>query len=193
MTYIINARKSTGDIIMCARNTLETINDPTVEQFTVPSEYDSIFDDIMKGIKIIHRYKINTESKDLKIYCVDDMVSEDDESYNKFTLIPFSPKSNDAISDLVITVFTRDHSPRMVVTYNGPPVTDPSKNSFDIYLTDKNDINTHYQTFNCNFDQFDENSSMEFSITDIDSTKLFQNDFSFFYRRIFNTAVYVIK
>jgi hypothetical protein len=194
MLHNIVVRTTTGDIVGGSKSVIVKSNDPTLQVITVPDEYQPLFDEISRGVKNIHNYKVNIDGNSIRIYSIEETL-DNDPDFNQFIQLPFSPARNNQTTDLVVTVFTRDHSPRMIVKYNGPPSAkaDPSKNSFDLHLTGKGDINAHYQTFNCNFDEFDENNEKEFMITDMNPTKLFANDFSLYYRKIFISACYTIK
>lgn len=191
--YQILVRSLTGEIVMYTNSELPDIDDPSMIKITVPEKYSSLFDDIRYGKERLFNYRVNLESKDFKIFNVEDVV-ENDPSYSKFYKIGYLKKEANIIPDVMLSFYSKDYKPYLKVKFTGDPVKlqEPKNNSFNLYVTDVNDINNHYETFYCNFDSFNEELELEFEVNKLPVDKLFSNDFSLYYRKIFNKIYYTI-
>lgn len=191
--YQILVRKPAGEIVMYTNSELPDIDDPSLVNITVPEKYSNLFDDIRYGKARLFNYRVNLESKDFKIFNIEDIV-ESDPSYSKFSKINFLKKEANIIPDVMLSFYSKDHKPCLKVKYTGDPVKlqEPKNNSFNLYVTDVNNINNHYETFYCNFDNFDQELELHFEVNKLPVDKLFSNDFSIYYRKIFNKIYYTI-
>lgn len=191
--YQILVRKITGEIVMYTNSELPDIDDPSLIKLTVPEKYSDLFDDIRYGKSRLFNYRINLESKDFKIFNIEDVV-ENDPSYAKFYKITYLKKEATIIPDVMLSFYSKDYKPHLKVKFTGDPskLQEPKNNSFNLYVTAVNDINNHYETFYCNFDNFNEDLELDFEVNKIPIDKLFNNEFSLYYRKIFNKIYYTI-
>lgn len=166
-------------------------DDPDCTLVVVPDEYQELFEDFKTGKKYSNQHKVDIESKELKI--VSTVVYENIIDPYINSIIPIRRKiKND--HQLLIQFYSEDHSLRIKIKHRTTKefIKSLPKNSFNVWLTEKGNVNFMFENFYCNFDNFDENNEITFPITKIDPNKIYADNFSLFYKKIFSDAGYEI-
>jgi len=146
----------------------------------VPEQFTPMLVSVDSGNRPLDEFKVDINSKDTVIIDTRKPVVYLDKQINK--IVQIFPKQTDKI-DLDIVIQTIDSRPHIVVTSKHEV-----DRKFSIYLTKKENVNYLYQCFNC-----ETNSTNVFEVDQIDYRKLFNNEFSLYYRKIFNKSGYSIQ
>jgi len=114
-----------------------------------------------------------------------------DVQFKKMIPITYVHKHHSSNSDLKLEITSLNNKPILKVTFCGNQLlrSNKFKNKELIHLTAKNDINTHYQTFEIDLTKFD--NELIFDIDRCDYKLLFSNQISFYHRKKLN-VVYTI-
>ena len=194
MSYKICVDKITGSIVMYSNSDLPDMGDSNFVSMDVPEKFDSLFDRIRQGKESLAKIRVIVDSKEFKIYSLDDLQDTDPE-YGKWTQLTGYRRNWPENADVALKIFSKEFKPYLSIKFVGDPeiLKDPKRHALDFYFTKKNDINFLYESFNTNFDKLDKNKEIIFPLERIDTDKLFQNDFSVFYRKIFKTVYYIIE
>jgi hypothetical protein len=158
----------------------------------VSDEYLSLLNDFIERKKKFTNYKIDIESKVLKVLDKFDVIIEPD--YNKFLQVKKINKKSKDFLEIVFKICSIDNLPYLIMKYNGnrSDVKNKKQNSIRLYATRLNDINFLYESFYFNFDEFDDNNEISVPINKIDIDMLFKMEFSFYTRKTFkNYGCYV--
>lgn len=192
--YKIWVEKTTGSVIMYTNSELPELDSLVYVSYTVPDQFSNIFDKVKTGELSLGRLKVNVESKDFKIFNLDDL-SFDDPEYGKWTMLTGYRKNPPAYADVVLKIFSKQFKPYLSIKFVGDPelLKDPKRHNLDFYVTALNDINCLYEAFHTDFDQLDKNYEIVYPIERVDPDNLFQNNFSIYYRKIFKTVYYIIE
>lgn len=191
--YKICVDKNLGTVVMFSNSDLPEMDHPDFISYTVPDEYTKIFDRIKEGKDSLSKIRVNVDSKQFKIYSLDDFEDTDPE-YGKWFKLPCYKRNFPANADIVIKIISKDFKPYLSLQFVGDPeiLKDPKRHSLNFYFTKTNDLNCLYESFHTDFDKLGKNNEVIFPIERIDPDKLFQNDFSVYYRKIFKTVYYVL-
>ena len=191
--YKIYVDKNLGTVIMFSNSDLPEMDHPDFLPFTVPEQYSELFDRIKDGKDSLSRIRVNVSSKEFKIYSLNDFKDTDYE-YGKWFKLPCYRRDPPVEADLVLTIISKNFKPYLSLKFVGDPkiLKDPKRHSLNFYFTKQNDLNCLYESFHTDFDKLDKNNEIVFPIERIDPDKLFQNNFSVYYRKIFKTVSYVL-
>jgi len=159
----------------------------------VTEEYLPLYKDFIEHKKKFTNYKIDTESKFLKVLDKFDVTFEPE--YNKFFQIQKINKTSLNFLEVVFRICSIDNSPYLVMKYNGnlSEIKNKKQNSIRLYATRLNDINFLYESFYFNFDDFNDNNEISVPINKIDIDVLFKMKFSFYTRKTFKNYGYYIE
>jgi len=153
-----------------------------VEGFTsaiVPESYTHIFDSVSNGDFSLNKYKVDINNKEFDL--IDQHPAKPVEDYFSNKLVEIRYASIDPT--LSIKIKSINSRPHIVVNSKHK-----QERKFDILLTRKNNVNFLYQTFSC-----ETNKTNTFLIDQLDYRHVFDNNFSLYYKKIFDTAGYVIE
>lgn len=194
MEYKICVDKNTGSILMYSNSDLPDMGDSNLCIMNVPETFSDLFDKVRAGAVSLSRLRVIVDSKEFKIYSVDDL-QDTDPDYGRWFQLTGHRRNFPINPDLVLKIFSRDFKPYVSVRFVGDPdiLKDPKRHALDFYFTKKNDINFLYESFHTDFDKLNNDKEVVFPLERIDTDKLFQNNFSVYYRKIFKTAYYIIE
>lgn len=194
MDYKICVDKSTGSVLMYSNSDLPDMGDSNLITMDVPEKFNGIFERIRVGKESLSSIRVVVDSKEFKIYSLDDL-QDSDPDYGKWFQLTGYRRNFPENADVMLKIFSKNFKPYLSIKFVGDPeiLKDPKRHSLDFYFTKKNDINCLYESFHTNFDKLDKNKEIVFPLERIDTDKLFQNDFSVFYRKIFKTVYYIIE
>lgn len=115
-----------------------------------------------------------------------------DKHFNKMTAINYVHRTQQVTTDLKLEITSVDNKPVLKITFYGNPVlrSNKFKNKELVHLTAKNNINTHYQTFEIDLTKFDK--ELIYDIDRCDYKLLFSNQISLYHRKKLN-IVYTIS
>lgn len=151
-----------------------------LDQFKETNSIDRLFTDFKVSVK------------DNKVRLIDQRKATDDKMYNRLLSIPYIHKSQTAFADIKLEITSLENKPVLKVTLLAD--TDirlnPYKNKTYVHLTDKNDVNFHYQTFDIDLNKFDK--EIIYEIDRCDYRKLFANQISFYHRKKLNMVYTII-
>jgi hypothetical protein len=153
--------------------------EPGLNSAKVPEQYNDLIKKVSDGNRSIKDIKVDMESKNLVLIDIATPVKTKDRLQNKFVKVSRNTMNN----DLSIVIKTIDSKPCMLVTSNHE-----DDRKFSLYLTRKGNINYLYQSFEC-----ETNKTNTFEIDQLDYRKLFSEDFSLYYRKIFKRAGYQVQ
>lgn len=194
MDYKICVDKSTGSIVMYSNSELPDMGDSNFLTMDVPEKFNGLFDRIREGKESLGNIRVIVDSKDFKIYSLDDL-QDTDPDYGRWFKLTGYRRNFPTNADVVLRIFSKDFKPYVSIKFVGDPdiLKDPKRHTLNFYFTKKNDINFLYESFHTDFDKLDKNKEIVFPLERIDTDKLFQNNFSVFYRKIFKTVYYIIE
>lgn len=188
--YKLVYEKQTGRIVTYSKFEI-TNEDPECVLVTVSDEYQNLFEEFKKGIKYSNQHKVDVESKELKIVSTVKYENTIDPYIGSVVNIRRKIKPD---HKLMIQFYSEDHTLRVRIKHQEDKIYIKSlpKNSFNVWLTAKNNVNYLFENFYCNFDNFDDNNEMTFPITRIDPNNIYSGNFSLYYKKIFADAGYEI-
>lgn len=182
--------KATGDI-----RSLASV-DPTsaVSDFEscveVTDEYLELFNDMFLRKKKFSNYRIDLESKVLKVN--DKFDVSKNPNYNKFYKINYSKDTGGTIFEVLLKVVSKDNKPYMCLKINDTVEIDRNK-TMKVYATNFNDINILHETFYFEFDKLDEYKEIFLPIKKIPFELLYRSKFSLYTRKIFKSYGFYIE
>jgi hypothetical protein len=130
---------------------------------------------------------------DGKLNLLDQKVATADEHYNKLLPVNYIHRTVDTKADVKLIITSLDNRPVLKIIILGDETLklNPYKNKGYVHLTDKNDVNKHYQTFEIDLQKFT-SQEMIFDIDRCDYRKLFSNNISFYHRKKLNMVYTII-
>lgn len=152
---------------------------PGFNSAVIPEKYTHLFKEVEDGKNSLTKLKVDIESQEFSIINLSKPKKVLDDTFGTFTRIYPSVKEH----ELNIVIKSIHSRPHIVVTS-----THEENRKFFVYITKKLNLNYLYQSFEC-----DTNKVNIFEIDQIDYRKLFKNDFSLYYKKIFNSAGYTIE
>lgn len=123
---------------------------------------------------------------------VDQRKTTADKTYNKLLPIPYIHRLQEVAADLKLEITSLENKPVLKVKLLAEKDIrlNPYKNKTYIHLTEKDDVNCHYQTFEIDLNKFDD--ELIFDIDRCDYKKLFANQISFYHRKKMNIVYTII-
>ena len=145
----------------------------------VPKEYSKMFEMVDQGKRALLHFKVDMNAKDIVIIDTVTVKENVDPLQGKMVKI----RQHKRKADLNITFKTINNKPHLSV------VSKHNKDrKFLLFLTKKDNINYLYQSFEC-----ETNQTNTFEVDQIDYRKVFSNDFSIYYQKIFEKEGYDIE
>lgn len=128
-----------------------------------------------------------------KLNLLDQRVATADKYYNKLLPVNYIHRTDETTAEVKLIITSLDNRPVLKVLFLGDESLklNSYKNKGFVHLTDKNDVNKHYQTFEIDLKKFT-SPEMIFDIDRCDYRKLFSNDISFYHRKKLNMVYTII-
>ena len=168
--------------------------EPGLKYIPVTDEYMDLVKDFMVGRKSFSLYKVNLESAQLKIYEKNGLL-QTDPTFDRFLNVRFLSSKNTILTDLLLTFVSKDHKLYANLKYYGSKeyIKGLKQHSITFYLTGKNDIHKHYESFYFNFDMFNDQYEIELPVIETDPYIIYENDISLYTRKLFKHINYTIS
>jgi len=130
---------------------------------------------------------------DGKLNLLDQQVATADKHYNKLLPVTYIHRNVDTTAEVKLIITSLDNRPvlKIIILGDESLKLNSYKNKSYIHLTDKNDVNKHYQTFEIDLKKFT-SQEMIFDIDRCDYRKLFSNNISFYHRKKLNMVYTII-
>jgi hypothetical protein len=180
--------KLTGQIVKISPTEIDNDRD-TRQAIRVP---DSILTDLTESNSLSRLFfDFKAAVVDNRLVLHDKQETIIDPQFNKMVSINYVHRSQQVSTDLKLEITSLENKPVLKITFSGNQSlrSNKFKNKELIHLTAKNDINTHYQTFEIDLTKFD--NEIVFDIDRCDYRLLFSNQISFYHRKKLN-IVYTI-
>ena len=145
----------------------------------VPEEYSKMIELVEQGKRSLVQFKVDMNSKDIVIIDTIKVEEKTDPLQGKMVKI----RQHNTTVDLNITFKTINNKPHISVVSKHD-----KDRKFLLFLTRKNNINYLYQSFEC-----ETNQTNTFEVDQLDYRKVFSNDFSVYYQKIFKKEGYSIQ
>jgi hypothetical protein len=151
----------------------------------LPDEYNEVFEKINLGSSHISDYKIEITDRGAILVDAATSILADPE-YGKMIAIPFH-RSGIGKTSIGMKIVSVDNKPCLVVVANNSfSIT----KSFDLHFTGKNDVTVHYETFHVDVDELVSKKEICFEFQKINHDRLWSNDFTIYYRKVFSEIWY---
>lgn len=188
MPYSILLNNDTGNIQGYSKFSMTLPSHGNFSLHTLSSDYDEVFEKIDSGKAYLSDYRLEISDVGIKIINWADLKLSDPE-YGKMVPISFNKDGNNKKS-IGLRIHSIDNKPCLIIESNS--VSTMAK-SFDLHFTGKNDINSHYESFYIDVENLIKQEKLCFPFLKINHEKLWSNDFSIYYRKVFDSIWYTYK
>jgi hypothetical protein len=185
MPYTVLLNNDTGKIQGYSKFLVPMPSHGNFSLYEVPEEFTEIFEKINQGKAYATDYKLEITETGVRLVDAAASIFADPE-YGKMVAIPFHVAgiSKKSIGMKIVSV---NNKPCLIISANDMfTVT----KAFDIHFTGKNDLTAHYETFHIDVDELISKKELCFEFQKINHDRLWANDFTIYYRKVFTEIWY---
>jgi hypothetical protein len=185
MPYTVLLNNDTGKIQGYSKFVMPIPTHGNFSSYEIPEEFIEIFENINQGKAYITDYKLEITESGVKLIDAASSILADPE-YGKMVAIPFH-KSGTGNGSLGMKITSVNNKPCLVIKAND---TFTVTQAFDIHFTGKHDLTAHYETFHIDVDELISKKELCFEFQKINHDRLWANDFTIYYRKVFREIWY---
>lgn len=188
MSYSVLLNNETGNIQGYSKFEVKLPDHGNFSIHTLLSDYDEIFEKINEGKAYLSDYRLEITDSGITLFNWTETKFSDPE-YGKLVPISFNLSGDDKKS-VALRINSIDNRPCLVVEINDYKTL---VKSIDLHFTGKDDVNCHYESFYIDVEELIKSKKIVLPFLKINYEKLWANDFSIYYRKVFDKIWYTYK